>query len=85
MKGVQKALDDLIKENENLIFSLIEELEISQMETKLYKTLLEEKDASNPLINTLYVLEITLNDYYNSTDCIGAFSLESKAIGGFKV
>lgn len=75
-----KALDDFLKEIDTKIFSLKKQLEISQTETKLYKTLLLEEKSQSKDCTTLFVLISPHRGYYESTECIGVFTLESLAI-----
>ncbi len=75
-----KALDDFLKEIDTEIFSLKKLLEISQTETKLYKTLLlEEKNVSKDC-TTLFLLIVNDRNYSESYACIGVFTLETAAI-----
>lgn len=75
-----KALDEFLKDIDTQIFSLKKELEISQTETKLYKTLLLEEKSKSIKDNSLFILVSNERSYGESNACVGVFTLESLAI-----
>lgn len=76
---IKKYLNDYIEEKDKQFSDLQKKLNISEIETKIYKKLLEEEDKSTSS-NTLFVLIDESNCYNTGTYCIGVFTLESSAI-----